>query len=94
VYVYDETKLYYFEKFIKDAKNRNIRVFIVNSPKYSNGENKLYEPIAAICLKNEVPFIDMENDELSNNVELFRDVLHLNSEGSILYTNKIIKCLN
>lgn len=92
----DSNSIAYFREFIKDAKESGAQVFIVHSPlfqKYYN--NREIDICNQICNSENVPFWDYSKDTLFlQNKQLFKDVLHLNHKGAILFSNLIVERIN
>jgi hypothetical protein len=91
VYTYDNQKLYYLNRLIKDCKGKSKLVFC-ESPRYLAADSTVFKPIINLCAKNNILFLNHYNDkEFTGDRKLFYDSGHLNKKGSILYTKKIIK---
>ena len=95
--IHDRKTVELFEKFIIDCKERNINLIFVYTPEYIEGQKyvknrgeiiNLYEDISS---KYSIPFIDYSDDELCLNKKYFYNSLHLNKEGSTIFTAKMIK---
>jgi hypothetical protein len=80
-----------FERIISLCHNKDIRLIVCISPNYGLQEhnNMSYITIHSLCQKNNVPFIDMENDKFFDTKPyLFYDPNHLNSRGAVIFTSQ------
>lgn len=91
----DKNNVAAFCRFIRIAKQNNVRVMFVVSPTfyerdYSNDTSM--ELMKKIAHKENIPFIDFSNNPqfLSNNT-LFYDGSHLNDHGARLFTKKVVE---
>lgn len=78
-----------FEEFILIAKDKNINVVVVYSPKmFKKSKFDISLNIAMnICKENDVKFVDLsESPVFINKNNLFKDRGHLNSDGANLFT--------
>lgn len=88
---YDNLKLEYFEKLIKDCAGKTNLIFTI-SPKYFKTDDSFIEPLHNLCKQYNIPILNHLNDErFINKKEFFADRVHLNHEGAKLYTNIIIQ---
>lgn len=91
--VLDSIKIKYYEKFISKCKSAGIKLNIIHSPHYFrliNTDGSL-EKAKSIAKINHIPFYDLSNDSIFlYNPDLFSDTYHLNGEGAIIFTNKLI----
>lgn len=88
----DSLKLWYFEKFIKDTKDKGISLVCVLSPRYNHFSSIRYEPISKLCQKYDIPFLDYYYEkDISTNRDLFRDASHLNDKGARAFTQIMIR---
>ncbi len=92
----DAFKVEIFKKTLEKIKQKNINVLIVDSPIYTieNPErNKLSEQLVkSLCQENDIPYLDYRYMEFfQQSPQLFKDILHLNHDGAIIYTDTIIK---
>lgn len=84
----DYEKLSYIEKTCEKCRDNGIRLVFAVSPYYTVADKSLYEPVRKIAEKWEVTMLDYHTSELFHNREtLFRDEMHLNSEGAYRYTH-------
>ena len=83
-----------FEEFILIAKDKNINVVVVYSPKlFKKNKFDISLNIAMnICKENDVKFIDLsESPVFIHKNNLFTDRVHLNSDGANLFTKLLTK---
>ncbi len=86
---YDNLKLYYLERLIKDCKGKTTLVFIV-SPWYKNKAEDILKPIQVLCEKYDVPLISHFTDSTFNDKkDYFYDASHLNRRGAMEYSKTI-----
>ncbi len=85
-----------YKSFIKNCKEKKVKLFIVVSPVfYSYGADSSIALAAKIANESNIPFIDYsKNDLFLNNKEYFQDVFHLNNEGAIMFSNLLVDSLN
>lgn len=90
----DERKTSLYEEFIIECKKQGIKLFFVESPLYyPEGEmilrdKKIESIFDKIADKNDIPFIKITQNTypvFKTNL-LFKDVLHLNDKGSIIFS--------
>lgn len=88
-----------FEEYIADCKKQNIRLLLLFSPEYYEGQEftknredviSIYKSLSA---KYQVPFIDYSADSMSYDKKYFFNAEHLNKLGSDLFTQKLIDTL-
>ena len=85
-----------FEGFIKELKQKSIKLLVVYPPEYIEGQKsvsnraEIISSYRSITAKHKVPFIDYSKTQLSQRKELFYNILHLNKTGSKLFTQQII----
>jgi len=81
------------EIFIKNAKENNVNVLFVTSPKYSGldySDNESFLMISDIATREKVPLINLYNDQqFYKKHELFHDPSHLNDTGARLFTKRL-----
>lgn len=90
----DMRKVHLYEEFISVCKKNEILVILIESPLYypegklTGRDRKIEELFTDMTSRNHVPFIRItqETYPLFRNSLLFKDVLHLNHNGSILYS--------
>jgi hypothetical protein len=95
----NEHMLTMFEKFLNDCKKRNIKVILVYTPEYIEGQifevnrKEIIELYQTISQRFNVPFYNYSNDSICFQKKYFYNASHLNTKGSVLFTNKFIKDL-
>lgn len=93
-YVFDPQKLKYLELFIKEIKERGIKLIFVASPIWYGKSNAQFEPLCAICNKQDIPFYVFSNDTAYvHHNEFFKDGNHLNARGADAFTSDFIRCI-
>ena len=93
--LYDSLKLAYMEAFVKEVKEYDIHLIIVASPVWYGKNDKQFEPLASICKKYEIPFMNYSNvTSYVRNDEMFKDGNHLNDHGADVFTKEICGLIN
>ena len=89
----DSLKLSYIEKLILEAKNKNIQIVFMISPRYGiNSDVSNYEPAIALSNKYGIPFYNfIDYRTIADNAEYFQDIGHMNDEGAVAYTQMLVK---
>lgn len=92
-----ETKIERFRSVLARAKEKGVRIVVVDSPKYTlkDGKNYSKEKMQQLCDEYGAMFID--NTQLSlffEHAEYFNDLTHLNDEGAKVYTAFFLKQLS
>jgi len=92
-YTRDSNIIVYFHEFITDAKKSGAKVFIIYSPVFLKyDKNQEIDICNRICNAEHVPFWDFSKDTLFlQNKQFFKDVLHLNHKGAILFSNLVVE---
>ncbi len=86
---YDSLKLYYLERLIKDCDCTTQIIFTV-SPMYENTDERMLEPVKALCNKYNIPLISHYTDSSFNNKrEYFYDRIHMNRDGATAYSKVV-----
>lgn len=90
-YVLDSLKLNYVRKLCMDVKKHKIPFVMAISPVYCNAESKeLYAEAVKICNEYNILLLDYRNyKQISTDVSLFQDPVHMNKKGADLYTSLI-----
>lgn len=92
----DSTTICLFERFIQECRARHIDLVFLYSPEFIDGQQfirnrkevvSLYEKLSQ---KYNVPFYNYSADEMTRNRSNYYNGLHLNKQGSMLLTNKLI----
>lgn len=95
----DSLSLAAFECFLRDTKEKNIKVVFVHSPSHPLGQQKvinrqdiisLYQNIAK---RNSIPFLDYAADTMCSNKDYFLNSTHLNKYGAAFFTAKLLNDL-
>jgi len=87
----DTLKLYYFEKFIRENKNK-IAIYFTISPSYKGKDERLFKSVLDICRKYDMPVFNHYSDTIfTNHHEYFMDPNHLNMDGAAKFTQTIAK---
>jgi hypothetical protein len=92
-YMIDSLKVKFFESFIKDCIQSNVKLYIVCSPYYIKFSHSDYTINQAkeIAKNNNIPFFDYSNDSVFiNNPQLFTDFEHLNDNGAKIFSKMLI----
>ena len=94
-YIIDSVKLNYFESLIKDCVQKNVKLYIVNSPSFHKTTYPdLYSETAReIAAKYHVDFWDYSQDPffINNKDKIFADLTHLNDKGARLFSGMLIE---
>lgn len=92
-YELDTVKIKYFNTFIKQCQQANIKLYFTCSPFYFNysGADTSLEIVKETAAKNHIPFFNLSKGvpELDNG-KFFDDTVHVNRTGSYILTNIII----
>lgn len=88
----DTFKLKYIEKLIQLAKENNIPMAMIASPKYGWKNENILKPVIDICNREGVEFINYyDNSEFMHHKEYFKEPMHLNTEGARVFSTRIVK---
>ena len=81
-----------FEEFVKIVKEKNILLYVIQSPLYVKPfrSSVSLDTIKAILKKYREPFWDYGFDTALTKKEFFYDNLHLNANGAALFTQKLV----
>ncbi len=91
----DSVKMLYVRKMVEDCRRNGVPVVFAISPRYEAATSRVHEPFKKLCRELDVPCYDYFTDTLfQNHKELFANSKHLNREGAILYTKKLIEHLH
>jgi hypothetical protein len=92
----DSNKYNAFIEFLELTESNHIVLFVVYSPIYCYEKNREeFQLVANICSQyKQVTFLDYYLDEdFVSNRELFQDIVHLNHEGALLFSKKIVNII-
>lgn len=91
----DSKSMDLFEQFLLECKTNKIKVILVYTPEYIEGQEFVKNRKEIITLFNEFSnkhnllFLDYSNDEISLHKDYFYNASHLNKKGSELFTSKL-----
>lgn len=89
-----QTKIARFRSTLAKARERNVRMIVVSSPKYvfEIGDNLSRRVMEEICKEQGALFIDdSQMPYFYSHPEFFHDTVHLNEEGAACYTRMFLK---
>lgn len=95
----DSSSVALFEQYLKECKANNIRVILVYSPEYIEGQNfvsnrnEIMSLYLGFSKKYDIPYYDYSNDTMSFQTKYFYNSSHLNLNGSKLFTKKLLNDL-
>jgi len=84
-----------FNQYLDDCNRDNIKVVLVYSPEYIEGQRFVKNRIDIIhtfeklAQKNKMPFLNYSSDSLSFQKSLFYNSIHLNKQGASLFSIKL-----
>lgn len=87
------------DKFIKELKKENIKIIIIYTPFYIEGQDciegysRLNNFYSRISKRYDVPFYDYSKDSISSVKDYFYNAMHLNKKGAEIFTKKLINDL-
>ena len=93
--VMDPGSIKLFDEFLSDSKKRGIKVIMVYTPEFIEGQSYTTNRAAVFNIynsfaeKHNVPFLDYSHDSISYNKKNFYDTWHLNKAGSALFSRKL-----
>ena len=88
----DEYTVKNFVRVLKTAREKNIHLVVVTSPRYYPSDNNDY--LKELCAQNQIPYIELYDlDEYNAHPEYFKDWSHLNDTGAHLYTAQFFEKL-
>ena len=94
--VIDSSILQQFEKYLAACKENNIKIILVYTPEYIEGQKfetnreEVMQLFKNISTKFSLPFYDYSNDSISYQRNYFYNAEHLNKTGSTLFTKLFI----
>jgi hypothetical protein len=83
-----------FNYFLKNCKKNNIKVILVYSPEFIEGQKcvnnrkEILNLFAKFSLKYNLSFYDYSNDKISYNENLFYNAMHMNRKGAKIFSSK------
>jgi hypothetical protein len=86
-----------FENFIAECIKDKIKIVLVYTPEYIDGQHyvknrtEIIDLFEKISQKYNIKYFDYSNDEICNNKNLFYNSTHLNKTGSEIFTTKLIE---
>lgn len=88
----DSLKLEYDKKLILSAMDKGIHLFFAISPRYQATSYEDYLPLLRLCKQYHVPVLNHYCDkDFVQDKALFKDPMHLNQEGAVMYSKKIVQ---
>ena len=91
----DKLKLDIWERFLNDCRKKNTQVIFVISPVYGEQDNHFLKPFLELIEKHKIPLFDHFSDQFFvGNKKYFADKIHLNSEGSVYFSDIIAGEIN
>lgn len=92
---FDTLKLSYMDAFIKDTKERGIKLVFVASPIWYGKNDNQFIPIESLCIKHGIQFYNFSNDTVFMHCDkMFKDGNHLNAYGADIFTQFLCNQLN
>ena len=92
----DSAKMEIFDQFVEESRSHGTKLFFAISPSFYRDEkdvskvNKMYAEM--LSKRYDVPLLDNEYiPGISNNPAMFSVNIHLNDEGAVTYTRKLVK---
>ena len=92
----DPIKMEMFDQFVDEARSHGTKLYFAISPTFYRDEkdvskiNKMYAEM--LSKRYDVPLLDNEYiPGISNNPAMFSANTHLNDEGAVTYTRKLVK---
>ena len=89
----DGFKLEYIELLIKMAKQKNVPIIFVASPKLGARDSGVLIPVKQICERMGVPFCDYYADTEFQRPEYYKEPMHLNKNGARLFSTVIAQVI-
>ena len=88
----DTATVVLFEQFISECKKSNTELILVYTPEYTEGQEfisnreSIMNMYSNLAEKNKLLFLDYSKNSICNSKELFYNSMHLNAEGSNIFT--------
>ncbi len=95
----DEQTVLLFEKFVQECKESGIKLILVYTPEFIEGQgfvtnkSEIIRIYREFSLKYNIPFWDYSNDKICFDKQLFYNTTHLNKEGANLFTSELVSKL-
>lgn len=89
--VQDTLKLKMMEEFVSQVSRSDTRLIMLASPRYGAMSSEVFNPIKKICDRYGVEFWDFYTDPQFQKMGYFKEPMHLNEKGSIVYTSVLCK---
>lgn len=92
----DSSIVHLFEEYLNECKQKNIKVILVYTPEFIDGQKFVSNRSDIIDLyyrfsrKYDIPFFDYSGDSISFHKKYFYNSGHLNKTGADLFTAKLI----
>ena len=92
----DSPSIELYDRFLADCASRNIKVIMVYTPEYTEGQRFVANRAAVITLfrylagKYNLLFLDYSDDAICGEKEYFYNASHMNKRGAELFTGKLI----
>ena len=87
--VVDSVKYNCFTRFVDNMQEKGIPLIVVASPKYKKDFSDLF-PLVEYCKSQNITFLNYYNHEhFMNNCSLFKESMHLNDSGAIVFSKKV-----
>ena len=100
---FNDDKIILFKNFIKIAAANSKKIILVNMPIYNvkmkTFKNEEYNDYISFmkqlsASQNDVLFLDLNQDQITSNPNLFSDPLHVNNQGQIKVTDALVKFIS
>jgi hypothetical protein len=88
----DSTAARYYKKFVELCKAKNVPLVVIYSPIYqtiNSAANRNVQYVMQVCKDNNVPVLNYLRDSTFNKPGYFYDALHLNRQGSVVYSGMV-----
>jgi len=88
-----------FEKYLADCKAKGIKILLLFSPEYIEGQrftknrNDVINIYKTLSAKYNIPFFDYSSDSMSYERKYFFNAEHLNKLGATVFTERLIDTL-
>lgn len=83
----DTLKIAYVRKMVELAKQHNIQIIFVLSPRYELNPSNALDALKDIALQYDIAYYDFYNEPSLMKKEYFRDVKHLNDKGAYQWSS-------